>query len=366
MKINVILTGLILILLSSTIFPQTTIPIIRATSDVANTREGKKSKTNPWYISPNLRPDIYLTSTKHALVSFYTDSDSITFKTEPDKIIDFIILLNGKDTAYTQIKYERIKALPVNLAILKKAGKYNIKDNRPILKFTYEPEQNPELIKIRQVFKLDSIAGTGDELSKIFNLLHWVHSSFDYDGTKELPEYVGTYDLMTKCINGKGTMHCGALAWTLNDCYLAMGLKSRHVICLPKDSTDFDCHSINTVFSKTLNKWLWIDPTNNAYVMNEKGELLSIAEVRQRLIANKPLILNPDANANRIYTVKKENYLYEYMAKNLYAFQCYVDGGGESKSNLLLPPEYKGIIPRTRINKPKCTNNPDIFWVKPE
>ena len=161
-------------------------------------------------------------------------------------------------------------------------------------------------------------------------------------------------------------MHCGGLATVLNECYLAIGLKSRRVVCLPKDSTDFDCHSINTVYSKTLGKWLWMDPTNNAYVMNEKGELLSIAEVRDRLINNKPLILNPDANINRIYSVVKENYLFYYMAKNLYAFQCYVDGGGESKSNLLLPVEYSGIIPRTKISKPECTNNPGIFWAKPE
>jgi hypothetical protein len=167
-------------------------------------------------------------------------------------------------------------------------------------------------------------------------------------------------------MNEHNTVDCGSLAGIMNQCYLAMGFKSRRVVCLPKDSTDFDCHSINTVYSTTLNKWVWIDPTNDAYVMNEKGELLGIAEVRERLINNKPLILNPDANWNHKSSVVKEEYLYNYMAKNLYAFQCYVTGGGENKSNLLLPVEYKGVIPRTRENKPKCTNNPNVFWVKPD
>jgi hypothetical protein len=135
---------------------------------------------------------------------------------------------------------------------------------------------------------------------------------------------------------------------------------------LPKDSTDYDCHSINTVYSNTLKKWLWIDPTNDAYVMNEKGDLLSIAEVRERLINNKPLILNPEANWNHINSITKDYYLYNYMAKNLYAFECFVSGGGESKSNLLLPVEYKGIIPRTKDYNPKCTNNPALFWANPE
>jgi hypothetical protein len=365
MKRNVFLTGL-LTLLTLLLFAQAQVPLIRATSDVASTREAGNAKSRPWYISPNLRPDIYKASTKHAKVSFFTDLDTITFKIQPGKTYDFIILLNGKDSAFTQIKYEATTAQPSNLTILKKGCKYDVKDNRPILKWTYKSELSPELVQIRQVFNLDSIAGAGDELSKILNLLHWVHNSYRFDGTKELPAYDGIVDLMTKCYNSNHTMYCGALASVLNECYLAIGLKSRQVVCLPKDSIDFDCHSINTVYSKTLDKWLWIDPTNNAYVMNEKGELLSIAEVQQCLITNKPLILNPDANVNRIYSVVKQNYLYDYMAKNLYAFHCYVDGGGESQSNLLLPVEYKGVIPRTRMNKPKCTNNPDIFWAKPE
>ena len=41
-----------------------------------------------------------------------------------------------------------------------------------------------------------------------------------------------------------------------------------------------------------------MDPTNDAYVMNEKGELIGINEVRNRLINDQPLELNPDANWN--------------------------------------------------------------------
>jgi len=365
MKRNAILTGL-MILFGYSIFSQTTLPIIKANSDAVSVQDGKDFKSNYWTITPRLRPDIYKTSFKHSKVTFYTDVDSITFKIKPGKVYNFIILMNGKDSAFTQIKYEHAKNVQGNLAILKKGGRYNLKDDRPVLKVTYESEKNPELVKVRELFKLDSIAGAGDEISKILNLLHWVHNSYVFDGTKELPPYVGIVELMAKCYNSNYTMYCGAFASVLNDCYLAMGLKSRQVVCLPKDSTDFDCHSINAVYSKTLNKWLWMDATNNAYVMNEKGELLSIAEVRERLLKNKPLILNPDANINRIYSVVKINYLYDYMAKNLYALECFAEGGGECKGNLLLPVEYKGIIPRTKMNNPKCTNNPTAFWAKPD
>lgn len=61
-----------------------------------------------------------------------------------------------------------------------------------------------------------------------------------------------------------------------------------------------------------------MDPTNNAYVRDEHNNLLGIAEVRQRLINNKPLVLNEDANWNNRSKITKSFYLDNYMAKNLY------------------------------------------------
>lgn len=59
------------------------------------------------------------------------------------------------------------------------------------------------------------------------------------------------------------------MAQMLNECYLAMGFKSRFITCMPKVMIN-DCHVINAVYSNTLNKWLWMDPTFNAYVTDEK------------------------------------------------------------------------------------------------
>jgi len=266
----------------------------------------------------------------------------------------------------TYLKNVKKNALESHLETLKNAAQYNFNDKRKITKFTYKSINDSDLVLLRKTFNLDSIAGTGNEVLQILNILHWVHNTFIHDGLKDSPNCNGIVNLMNICIKEHKTLDCETLAGVANNCFLAMGFKSRQVVCLPKDSTDMDCHSINTVYSNTLNKWLWIDPTNYAYLMNEKGELLSIAEVRERLINDKPLILNPDANWNNKFSTVKEFYINEYMAKNLYAFQCYVSGGGESKSNLLVPLEYKGIIPRTAINKPKVTNNPDLFWAKPE
>ena len=117
-----------------------------------------------------------------------------------------------------------------------------------------------------------------------------------------------------------------------------------------------------------------IDPTFDAYVMNEKGELLSIEEVRERLISNKTLILNPDANWNNQNTQTKEEYLENYMAKNLYILEC----PASSEYNMetfskdktynyieLLPLDYFDQDPQKKENKGVVTyktNNPSLFW----
>lgn len=353
--------SIVILIFGQMIFAQQELPVIKATSGIVDIRDGNVMNKGAWRISPELKPDIYKTEFRNSTVTFYTDIDSISFLVEPGLRYTFIILLNNRDSALTQIIYT-----PGFLEVLKNAYQYDYSDTREINKFVYKSADDAGLMEIRRTFKLDSVAGTGNEISKIINLMHWVHDTYPHDGATEVPEYKSTLDLMINCRDEHRTLHCGALANVMNNCYLSMGFKSRRVVCLPKDSTDVDCHSIIAVYSNTLHKWLWMDPTNDAYVMNEKGELLGISEVRERLINDKPLILNPDANWNHKTSIIKEEYLYKYMAKNLYALQCFVTGGGESKSNLLLPLEYRGIIPRTADYKPKCTNNPDVFWEKPE
>lgn len=204
---------------------------------------------------------------------------------------------------------------------LKKAKKYNYSDDRYIPEFSYQPIENRNLIKIRRKFNLDSIAGTGNEISKILNLLHWIHNIIRHDGSRESPKLKNAIDLIKICKKESSGVNCRMMATILNECYLSIGIKSRFVTCMPKETEFNDCHVINTVYSYDLKRWIWIDPTNDAYVMDEKGELLGIEEIRERLINGKRLILNPEANWNKKQSRTKEEYLDNYMAKNLYRMQ---------------------------------------------
>ncbi len=110
-----------------------------------------------------------------------------------------------------------------------------------------------------------------------------------------------------------------------------------------------------------------------AYFTDENGNMLSVAEIRERLIEGKTLELNTDADYNG-NPFDKDEYL-NYLAKNLYRFSCSVD----SKFG-----NY-GIFHLTNVNRIYVhldpagdkqdglgvatnyfTSNPDYFWSAPE
>jgi hypothetical protein len=269
--------------------------------------------------------------------------------------------------------------------ILEKAARYDGNDHRVLPAFHYASAQDSNLIALRKGLNLDSIAGGGSDVNKVIRLLHWMHDLIPHDGNHENPAVRNAMDLVAVCKRDHRGLNCRGLAIALNECYLALGYRSRYVTCMPKDSlgTDPDCHVINMVFVPSLKKWIWIDPTNDVYVMNEKGELLGIEEVRQRLVMHQALIVNPDANWNHRSAVTKEDYLGNYMSKNLYRLICSVNSaynietyepGKEYTYIQLLPLDYFKQKPDKAVNDwgknghsiTYNTNNPALFWAVPE
>jgi hypothetical protein len=369
----------LMLLTATQVIAQKSLPTIKAGSKMVDIREGHVLNRNAWTISPEIKPDIHFTSSLGKRVTFITDKDSISVVITKTTRFDFIILLNDTIKALTQITYK-----PGYLDILKTAGQYNLADKREIPRFTYESKDKPELVALRTGFNLDSIAGKGNEVSQILNLMHWVHNLIPHDGNHDNPSVKNALSMIAQCKQEKRGLNCRGLATVLNECYLSLGIPSRFVTCMPKDSVFQDCHVINLVFSRELKKWLWIDPTNDAYVMNEKGELLDIREVRERLINGKPLILNPEANWNHMASQTKEEYLENYMAKNLFRLECPVESAydyetwknGKTVSYIELLPlnTYRQLPQKSTETIQKTgttftyykTNNPDLFWKIPD
>ncbi len=254
------------------------------------------------------------------------------------------------------------------LALLQQSGNYQ-KDHQDSLPgFRYQAADHNNLKEVRRYFNLDSIAGNGDEISKLVNMMLFVTRSINYDGSNwALCEFDAIDFYNYHKATGKG-INCRHKAITLNEMYLAMGFKSRFVTCMPKDQNDPDCHVINCVYSETLGKWLWMDASHGIYVMDEHNNMLSIEEVRTRLKQNQPLKLNKETERT------KDWYLDYYMAKNLYWIQCTNQSGFNTESRYrpvdkdlryisLTPTGYNE--PNRHLKGNTVTHDPAYFWQLP-
>ncbi|MDE7403263.1 MAG: transglutaminase-like domain-containing protein [Muribaculaceae bacterium] len=256
------------------------------------------------------------------------------------------------------------------LDLLKESPAYS-REDKPTIRFTYAAPTDSLLTLSREVFNLDSIAGTGDDISKIKNLLYWVHDNIRHDGGNGLAP--GARNLRNTYQQAKANncgYNCRALAISLAEALLAEGIPARYVTCMSKDyENDQDCHVICVAWSKSLNKWIWVDPTFAGYVADENGLLLHPGEVRYRLQHDLPVVLNSDANWNNKFEQTAEHYLYDYMAKNLYIL--------ESNSINQAEPEGKtshakgvsvALVPEGFKYKwgKVVTSNDEWFWQAPE
>lgn len=100
-----IASTVIVVLFILPVSAQQKLPVIKATTSVVDVKDGEIYQKGIWNLSPEIKPDTYfvLEPVHNKKITFYTDIDSISFETIPGNNYDFIILLNGKDTCYTQI-----------------------------------------------------------------------------------------------------------------------------------------------------------------------------------------------------------------------------------------------------------------------
>lgn len=285
-------------------------------------------------------------------------------------VIDVVTSLGDTATANRLSAYlsqsEKEDAVKSKLQILKESAPYR-RTGQNIPAFTYASPNDSLLTRTRNYFDLDKVAGQGDELSRIKNLLYWVHDLVRHDGSSVWPDCpYNCIDLYNVCQKEKRGLNCRFMAIMLCEALLAEGIPARYLTCQSKHyDTDSDCHVITVAWSRQLNKWVWVDPTFCAYVTDENGLWLHPGEVRERLRNDQPLVLNSDANWNHENIQTKENYLENYMAKNLYLIsanlnsKCEPEAKGSNSAFITLTPdgfEYKWG---------NTTTDDSYFWQAP-
>ena len=169
---------------------------------------------------------------------------------------------------------EELRKTKDYLYVLKHSGPYAAPDTTNTKRFTYASPDDEDMKKIRTFFNLDKIAGNGDEISQIKNIMYWLHDNIVHDGSGGFPQKTkrNAIDLYNACKAQNRGLNCRGLAIVLSEMYMAMGWPARFITCEPKDYRhDNDCHVIVMVWSRTLGKWIWMNPTFAAYVCDENG-----------------------------------------------------------------------------------------------
>lgn len=90
----------------NTMIGQSSLPVLKTTTNILSIKDGKEIRKDYWHISPETKLDVY-TADKTSLnktVTFYSDIDSISFELKPTEHFDFVVLLNDQDSCFHRIK----------------------------------------------------------------------------------------------------------------------------------------------------------------------------------------------------------------------------------------------------------------------
>lgn len=309
-----------------------------------------------------------------SILQLISSRDSLTLRFADTSI--WVSIVTGRDTIPTVYVRYPIQPTAHFLGLLKDHSASGNAVPAQSSRFTYSDPSDTNLVRLRTQYRLDSVAGNGDELSQIVNLMRWVHATLWHDGNSTNPTPRNALHIIQVCKDENRGVNCRMLATVLNEAYLSMGFKSRHVTCLPFDKQDGDCHVITIVWSNQLGKWLYMDPTFEGTFRNKAGDYLSIAEVRDAMVRGDSLVMSDNMNWNGQPYSKSE--YYRYMAKNLFRFLCpqRSEFGYESKDTVawihLDPVGYDSREPVkpdtvkvTRTTTDYYTDNATAFWSHP-
>lgn len=213
-------------------------------------------------------------------------------------------------------KYSQEKERP-SVITLKIAGDYQAENKCSDIRFYYAPIFTPIFETYRRRFHLWKLAGKGSEIDKMIRLCRWVHDSIHHKGDAIPNVHKNLNALMdATCKIGKPG-NCLIQAICLCEALLSVGIKARYIKGYQRDYNSQQYHVFVSAWSKKLKKWIFLDPTYGAYVMDMDGKILSPAEIRYNLINDVEMKVNKEADYNGDKTMVS-TYLKDFLAGNLY------------------------------------------------
>jgi transglutaminase-like putative cysteine protease len=248
--------------------------------------------------------------------------------------------------------------------LLREAGHYKADTADVEINYIHDDKRGEEIM---DYFCLDTLYDpNASTWEKALAIGEFVATNIPHDNQKEYPEYVNAIGLWEYTKTVAPAFNCRLHSILTYELLTAAGIKARYITCLPYDRNDNDCHVVNEVWLPETGRWVMIDTDMKRYVTDRKGNLLSLAEIREHFINDKKVVVyhNFDNPSSKI------SYYHAYMAKNTYWFCCWGDLGFYQEDyktfpELKLRSRYYALVPEgfeTFSGKEITTHDPEQFW----
>lgn len=274
--------------------------------------------------------------------------------------------VSGIKNQVIEIRFDRTNKVRYGemVKLLREAGRY--KADTAEVKINHIPYAE-RAEEIREYFCLDTLYDArASTWEKTLAIGKFVASNIPHDNQKEYPEYVNAIGLWEYTKTVAPAFNCRLHSILTYELLTAAGIKARYITCLPYDRNDNDCHVVNEVWLPETGKWVMIDTDMKRYVTDRKGNMLSLAEIREYFINDKKVVVyhNFDNPSSRI------SYYHAYMAKNTYWFCCWGDLGFYQEDYKTFPESklrsrYYALVPEgfeTFSGREITTNDSEQFW----
>lgn len=227
---------------------------------------------------------------------------------------------------------------------------------------------DPKLDSVRIHFRLDTLFnGTESTYEKAIKLQRFVSDNLPHDNPPTQIRERNAFSLWNYVKETGNNINCRQHSILYRDMALSVGIKTRFITCRPYDHEDSDCHVVNEVWLPELKKWAMIDSDQDKRVTSVDGLPLSIRELRELIVANKPYLINGESN--------KGKYYHMYMSKNTYWFSRHEISVMDDESGLegdiydqnrrvyLIPVGFSIEHEKlTHLKDALKTTDPDQFW----
>jgi len=181
--------------------------------------------------------------------------------------------------------------------------------------FTYLPVYD----EMKKEYPLEEKAGDGDTMTRSLNLMEWFCSNTKYNGAsfrnpfKAKNRYM---NLMRYALKNtfSHSVNCADMAMGFSDCLLAVGICAMPVWLMNTNN----CHVVVHVYLPEEERWVMLDPSFDAYLLDGAGKVLDLIEIRARTAKKEPLeIARYSLNGSQFF---KENYLPFFVQSSLFEF----------------------------------------------